>query len=262
LWERAEQLRTQGAFASTAEETSYYVAMVHLSARAANPPEGMVFVPGGWVFVPTAAGAKNLWVEPFFIDRYEVTVGQYGEFLAQCQADKAKPISVAAITPITGRNPKFNQPDLPVTGVNWTAAEAFDGQRLYACGDESALAGCNLKGPADGQALLAPAAACTADASPLDVLALTGNVREWTASWQAADAYVKTDPRNPQSPANGSMKIVLGGSWRTGPDAARLGAADALRPGEAFDDVGFRCVQSFFRKQTDPSQVPQPTQEK
>ena len=76
---------------------------------------------------------------------------------------------------------------------------------------------------------------------------MTGNVREWTATWFDRDLYAKTSADAPRDPDDGTLKVVQGGSWRTNADAAACDHHDKCKPNEAFDDVGFRCVQPFFR---------------
>lgn len=266
LWQRTEHLRE--ALKADADATgvvSYYVMLLRLTSRAANPPEGMAFIPGGYVTMSTSAGKRQLWVEPFFLDRCEVSVSRYGKFLKALQAGARNNASLQAFTPITEKSEGFTAPDLPATGITWNAAEAFarrqgaqlptvlqwmraacgDDDREFPCGDTAACTGANLKGDTAGKLL--PADRPGDDKSPFDVLGLTGNVREWTGTWHAKDAYAKCAAEAPQEPAAGTMKLVKGGSFRTGGDkAARTAGASMLKCGEAFDDVGFRCAAPFF----------------
>ena len=266
LWQRAEKLREalkEGQ--DSAGTVNYYVTLLHLAPRAANPPAGMVFIPGGYVTVNTSAGKRQLWVEPFFMDRCEVSVAEYAKFLEQTisGADKNR---LRGLTPITQNVEGFSSPELPVSGVSWNVADMFakhrgrqlptmpqwlraaygDSDREYPCGDVAACVKANL-GDKKGLTCLAPADKPGVDESPFGVLGMTGNVREWTASWYAKDAYAKCPAETPEEPASGTMKLVKGGSFRTGPEkASRSAPGDQCKCGEAFEDVGFRCAMPFF----------------
>jgi len=265
LWKRAEDI---AAKAGPLNPAYYYDSLLHLSARATNPPEGMRFVPGGYAVVPTSAGPRRLWVEPFFIDTCEVSVADYRPFLDEV-AKSADAQVLRQCRPLTLAHAQYNDPAFPVSGVSYEAARryaAWRGRALptmlqwmraaYAeaddhrlpCGDAQAAAKCNLAGAADGFAVLAPAAGCEADTSPFGVRGMTGNVREWTQSWHDKDLYARCREDDPRECEQGTMKVVLGGSFRTPPGRAeRASTAGACRPGECMDDVGFRCARPFFR---------------
>ena len=270
LWQRAEKLRQ--ALKDDQDSSgvvAYYVSMLHLAARAANPPPGMVFIPGGYVTMSTSAGKRQLWVEPFFMDRCEVSVAEYAKFLQQAAGGNADTPSPRGLTPITRNMEGFQSPQLPVTGVTFNAADAYarwagkelptvlqwmraaysDREALaYPCGDAAACAKANLRGEEDGFARLAPAAQPGQDESGCGVAGMTGNAREWTSSWYAKDAYAKCPSEAPEEPSGGSTKLVAGGSFKMAPEqAARSASPGQCKCGEAFEDVGFRCAAPFFR---------------
>ena len=258
LWSRCEKLRQSlSSGKPPAGLNSYYLHLLHLSSRAGQAPAGMVFVPGGYVTFRTSKDSRKLWIEPFFLDRQEVTVAAYREFLAHSD--------VASLRPITRGMDGFEAPELPVTGIRWTsaaryarwkgktlptslqwlrAAEGDDGRR-YPCGPAAALKECNLSGGSDGYQVLAPASRPGGDRCAFGVVGLTGNVREWTNTWYRSDMYERPDLGMPADPAQGVVKIVAGGGWRTPRSDAVCARLDKAKPREAFDDVGFRCALTF-----------------
>jgi formylglycine-generating enzyme required for sulfatase activity len=266
-WDRTEKLRTSSrGKLPLAHLASYYVRLLQLSARALTPPEGMVFVPGGYVAMPTSAGERKLWVGPFFIDRCETSAGEFAEFLRSLEATAEGRARIRAFTPIVrgaaampvaGVSQEaaeayaaFRGKELP-TALQWVRAAAGDDARVYPCGKEDALKGCRLKGTT-----LAEAAKPGEDVSPWGVLGMTGNVREWTSSWYAKDSYATTPADAPQEPAQGTLKMVAGGGFRSLPAQAACRQFERYGPREALDDVGLRCVMSF----TLPSaRIPAPT---
>ena len=206
-------------------------------------------------------------MEPFFIDRCEVSVGQYDEFISSAQNSSKYSNELARYLSITCNNSRFNGKDLPVTGVSCVAATAYSnwrGRQLptmlqwlraaagpeesspYPGGGLSAAKKANLKGSQDGYSVLATVKKPGQDVSRFGVLGLTGNVREWTATWFNPHMYAKTPADAPRELSDGILKVVQGGSWRTSPENARRDHSEKHRPNEAFDDVGFRCALPFF----------------
>jgi formylglycine-generating enzyme len=74
---------------------------------------------------------------------------------------------------------------------------------------------------------------------------MTGNVWEWVSDWYAADAYRHSDRRNPRGPAEGTLRIVRGGSWVTH-DVSQLRCAHRHKvPADTYAySIGFRVAYS------------------
>jgi formylglycine-generating enzyme required for sulfatase activity len=69
-----------------------------------------------------------------------------------------------------------------------------------------------------------------------------GNVREWCSDWYDADYYGKSPRRDPQGPAEGSLRVIRGGGCSSDGkgcrSAVRFSGAPVLRD----FDLGFRVV--------------------
>jgi formylglycine-generating enzyme required for sulfatase activity len=264
LWDRCEKIsRNPKADANWLAE--YYMGLLQLCARANNPPAGMVFIPAGYVSLDTSAGKRSLWVEAFFIDRCETSVLQYDRFLQQAKSSGAGSALPKGFKPITSGDASFNQPDLPVVGISFEAAATFasrygkvlptqlqwlraargDTDRAYPCGDLLSAGRCNLTGGDDGFATLAPCNKPGDDVSPYGVLGMTGNVREWTSSWFSREAYARCLADAPEEVSDGTLKVVMGSSWRLPAERAAFKNSDKCKPGEAMDDLGFRCAMGL-----------------
>jgi len=108
---------------------------------------------------------------------------------------------------------------------------------MYPWGDEPASQRANVRdslGPG-AQADSAAVGSHPQDSTPLGILDLAGNVREWTADRYAAYQVPHTPPKE------GRRIVVRGASWDTYHDTA------AARNWEDQDmaaaDLGFRCVR-------------------
>lgn len=73
---------------------------------------------------------------------------------------------------------------------------------------------------------------------------MSGNVWEWVWDWYA-ESYREAGRQDPRGPADGSQRVVRGGSWGVVAELARV--TDRLRyaPGHRDYDVGFRLARSY-----------------
>jgi len=99
----------------------------------------------------------------------------------------------------------------------------------------------------DGYADTAPVGSFPAGASPYGVLDMAGNVWEWVSDWYASTAFKTMAQENPTGPAQGTEKVIKGGSWMdplTGgvPLLYRSANRTYRLPAQAWSDLGFRCV--------------------
>ncbi len=75
-----------------------------------------------------------------------------------------------------------------------------------------------------------------------EVADMNGNVSEWVSNWFDPTAYQQGYPVDVFGPNfDTGSKVIRGGSWATEP--LRLGTRMSLPPGQARNDVGFRCAQ-------------------
>jgi len=97
--------------------------LIFLTFLAAEPPEGMVLVPAGPCTIgadganPDEGPSRRVVLPAFWIDRTEVTVARYAEFVEA--ADHAPPPDWP------GSRPDPRKLDLPVVNVSWFDASAF-----------------------------------------------------------------------------------------------------------------------------------------
>ncbi len=188
------------------------------------------------------APVHTVFLDAFFIDRYEVTNEAY-------RARMANHVP----------SPQSACDRCPVTRVSWFEAKAHCnavGKRLPTEAEwEKAARGPqgwnygfgNRADPEKGHF----AKTMRAGALPVEALGLygygtghlSGNVWEWVNDWFDDTYYAASPKRNPKGPPSGFRKSVRGGSWYNAAYYVHAGMRFALKPGMKLDSVGFRCVR-------------------
>ncbi len=228
------------------------------------------FMMGSWEDDPDAQPIHRVYVDAFYIDKYEVTNAQYVHFLnagggptGRCAGhiclDTQADTLDSHILYRHGRyvvEPGYQRH--PVSGVSWYGARAycqFHGKRLpteaewekaargvdgraYPWGDELAPDKLNA-GERVGDTR--PVGKYPAGVSPYGAHDLAGNVWEWVVDWY--DVY----PGNTYtSPFFGEKyKVVRGGSWNHPDRDARSAHRDIAHPARRIHVVGFRCARDY-----------------
>jgi len=211
----------------------------------------------------------------FYIDRTEVTCAQFRAFLLEnpeWQHGRARAPLVDSdyLRGWDGLSYPCGRDDYPVTWVSWSAAAAYAawrGARLpteaeweatvrgtdgrpYPWGTTPPDAGeaprCNYRRAPAGQGASGPmpVGGFPAGASPFGALDMAGNVWEWVADWHDPEYYAESPTSDPQGPANGTYRVVRGGSWSVPAPWLRCSIRLRAYPTRSSDQVGFRCARS------------------
>lgn len=200
---------------------------------------------------------REIFVDAFYLDKFEITVGRYGKFLT-ATGNVRPPQEWETVN-------MQSDGDFPVVGVDWGDAASYckwAGKRLptdaewekaargaderkYPWGDdaptsERARYGKPYQNPVykDGVARVGSYAK---GASPFGVFDLAGNVSEWVADW-FSESFPRSDARNPKGPESGTGRVIRGGGWYD--PAERIAATRRMyaSPSNRADDIGFRCA--------------------
>lgn len=216
------------------------------------------FIWGGSVQIPRPQ--HRIYLDAFYLDKFEVTVSQYSKFLAISDHRHPNRWSESNLG---------NDADRPVIGVTWydareycrwadkrlptdaeweKAARGTDG-REYPWGQEVPTQKYANFGKRDdwwkGYSTLAKVGSYALDISPYGVYDMAGNVEEWVADWIDIEGqYYKTDlSRNPTGPMLGQFKILRGGSWFTPATGLPIRIPSWSDPSITNFSIGFRCAQ-------------------
>lgn len=227
--------------------------------------EEMVNIPAGPFIRGTDVGGfdeqppREVVLDEFEIDKYEVTNHHYGEFSAATAHRKAGPPSRYAKN-VT----KMRGPNQPVVYVSWEDAQAYcqwkgkrlpteaewekamrgsDG-RLWPWGNAQQAQGANWGRVNDGYDVTAPVGAFELDASPYGVMDGAGNVMEWVEDWYQERYYQESPDRNPPGPDQGVYRVLRGGTYTTTGGDLRITSRSKMVPDFRDETIGFRCARS------------------
>jgi len=220
-------------------------------------PAGMALIPGGTYIVGRDDGpawarpAHQVVLPPFYLDKTEVTVGEYQRVLAASggQAVLGAAVDTAARDSL-----------LPVTGVMWSQAMYFcglmhgagarlpteeeweaaargSGARRFPWGGERMAGAANVQSARHGG--VAAVGSFPLGNSPQGLSDLIGNAWEWTAS------PMKAYPGGTTPPRSADTYVIRGGAYNTPDsiaDATWRGYQPAVASRAAFAATGFRCM--------------------
>jgi formylglycine-generating enzyme required for sulfatase activity len=210
----------------------------------------MTLVPGGTyqMSLHGGAGGHSVTVSDFYIDRKEVTVGEYQAF------------SAATATPMPPAPPwGWTNTNLPIVNVSWNMASSYAAwankrlpteaefeyvmrsgaaNQLYPWGNAIGPGNANYNNNVG-----APTAAGSYGANSYGVFDIAGNVWEWCSDWYQP---ILTGPvTNPNGPGSGMYKIMRSGSFANSDYNLQCAPRWYTTANIGYVDTGFRCASSI-----------------
>lgn len=240
---------------------------------------GMVLIPGGdfWMGCDSSkkgpkAAKQNcslvelplhrVYLDSYYIDRTEVTVGAYLECLQM--AGCSEPIRIYSDSSKDYfYNPKYRK--YPVIFVTWfqaldyctwagkrlpseaeweKAARGPESTRIFPWGNRTPdCQSANIKlGWKGCTGDVRPVGSYAQDRSLYGVEDMAGNVREWINDWYDPAYYRSSPENNPRGPQDGIFVVMRGGRFDNAALAARTSARRTIGPNDYGAGIGFRCV--------------------
>ena len=213
---------------------------------------------GGFSCEQNELPLHTVYLDKFFINKYEVTHAQYTRCVEAGAC--AEPVGSYYIYPTYDSYPEiyiswYDARDycawvgnrLP-SEAEWEKAARGTTIRAYPWGDQ--FPDCTL---ANHYNTIGPTwffcfgettqvGSYSAGASQYGVLDMTGNVHEWVNDWYQEDYYNSSPYKNPQGPTNGDYKVLRGGGWFNGGTGLRVVFRSLYPPETRYDFIGFRCA--------------------
>ncbi len=223
-----------------------------------------------WVPANDWAPPHSVTLDPYFIEKFEVTFGEYRRCV-EAGVCTLKSVGTDPYARAVYNDSRFA--NYPMTHATYDEAVTFclwKGKRLpteaeweraargtagrdYPWGNEpppdELVNGRDQFRPASesDRTLVGPPAVGTTplDVTPEGVHDLYAGVMEWTMDWYAHDYYSKSPSRNPRGPDSGTTRTVRGMTWsRDGGRNWTYGAPSWFRDGTDPEvGRGFRCVR-------------------
>ena len=243
----------------------------------------MVLIPSGKfhaIWHEVEAYSMDLYVDTFYMDKYEVTNAQYKKFIdanPQWQKDQIldKYHNEGYLDHWKGNNYPFGEDDYPVTHVSWYSAMAYAawaGKRLpteaewdraargglvdryYPWGDAIDPTKANYDGNFDG-----PTSVGSYPDNGYGLHDMSGNVWEWCLDaheyYMLSGGKMRPDPnpipvteiadliQNFAEVKSNTERVLRGGSWDNFAHDVMVGRRHGLEPTFAYGKLGFRCVK-------------------
>jgi len=236
-------------------------------SKSPKAPEGMAYIPDGkfmrgqdWGEWTDNQPSQVIYLDPYYIDIYEVTVGKYKDYLNEIK----KPVPFPLKAEDVGGD---NQPVFKVTWENadayckhygkrlpteaeWEKAARGWDTRYYPWGNDlpdankeyRANYAPGLNRGDDGFLYTGDVGSFPAGASPYGAHDMSGNIAEWTADWFDPEYYKVKAGKNPKGPETGTQKSIRGGGYDVPYNNLLLTIRLAAKPNDSNNFTGFRCA--------------------
>ena len=247
------------------------------SINAPLPDENMIEIPEGFFIMGSNNHGEDekpehkVYLDAYYIDKYEVTARQYAQFLNETKNTRGININnkFATVTATEGvYHARNGLENYPVNLVNWHGAKAFclwKDKRLPTEAEwEKAARGMNgqiypwgIQPPNQqlarynqswtqeiGHKVMVPVDSMPEGKSPYGNYHMVGNVKEWVDDWFDREYYMENHKINPKGQIGGELKTLRGGSWRDLTIFIYSSFRNNSNPATAMDDYGFRCAKS------------------
>ena len=246
------------------------------SVEKADPRNMVLVSPGFFIMgsnksLEDEAPEHRVYLDSYWIDKFEVSAGKFAEFLNTMDNLKGYYLDNKFGTLYyDGRfHPRPGLENYPINNITWNAADEYckwKEKRLPTEAEwEKAARGTAAQAypwgnipPSDTLAryfqtwtkeenhkVMVPVQALTEGQSPYGLHNMAGNVKEWVDDWYDREYYnEQSEYANPRGPIGGEFKVIRGGSWRDMKGFIYSTFRNSGNPKSRMDDYGFRCAKN------------------
>ena len=240
-------------------------------------PKDMVLVSPGFFIMGSNRSLKDeapehrVYLDSYWIDKYEVSAGKFAEFLNTVDNVKGYYLDnkFGTLYYDSRFHPRPGLENYPINNITWKAADAYckwGKNRLPTEAEwEKAARGTSAQAypwgnisPSNTLAryfqtwtkeekhnVMVPVQALAEGQSPYGLHNMAGNVKEWVDDWYDRGYYnEQSEYANPRGPIGGEFKVVRGGSWRDLKGFIYSTYRNSGNPNSRMDDYGFRCAKN------------------
>lgn len=227
-----------------------------ITSQGIETVKGMVLIPAGEFIMGSNSGESDekpphkVYLDAYYIDKYEVTFEQYDKFCEDTSRKKPD-------------DRGWGRGNRPVINVSWNDAEAYckwAGKRLpteaewekackagstgnYCYGDSESELGEYAWYGSNSDSKTHPVG--EKKPNKWGLYDMHGNVWEWCSDWYGYKYYETSPNKNPQGPDSGTRRVLRGGRWHNDADNCRSAYRFRVEPGDWFYCWGFRCVRGW-----------------
>ena len=224
---------------------------VYVYTAQQSGEHSMVLVPAGETLIGWDEGRPNerpehiVYLDSFYIDRFEVTNAQWDHF-ALATGKPTKDNTAESNHPVVGGSIDDAFDYCGWMGLDVPTEAQWEKAARLPDGDQSQYPWGNYVGPEHANFNMHIGGTTEVGAYPLGVSVygtfdMAGNVWEWVSDYYAKNYYAASPLENPTGPQTGNVHLIRGGSWNREASNLRVSFRDLCFP-EGASDVGFRCV--------------------
>ena len=233
----------------------------------------MVVVPAGSFSMGVPPGDRDggrdeyprheVYLDDFYIDKYEVTNGLYLEFIHQTGHRAPHHPKDPSRSLWKGNTMAESVTARPVVNVDWHDAEAYcrwadkrlpteaEWEKAARGNDDRRFPWGNVEPTAKhlnynqrwiGEKTLMPVGSYEAGKSPYGAYDMAGNVWEWVNDWYDPLYYEKSPSKNPKGPEGGKYKVLRSSGWQVETPLVRIFTRVESDPLNRNESTGFRCA--------------------
>jgi formylglycine-generating enzyme required for sulfatase activity/regulator of sirC expression with transglutaminase-like and TPR domain len=240
-------------------------------------PENMIEIPKGYFIMGSndhgddESPEHRVYLNTFYIDKYETTAADFVEFLNQADTPNKfyKDSKFGTLSFNGNYQARPGLENHPINNVNWFGAYSYcewKGKRLPTEAEwEKAARGTQGfifpwgNDPISPQkaryrqewteeiqhGVMVPVQSLPEGKSSYGVFNMLGNVKEWVDDWYDREYYMEENhSMNPRGQIGGEYKVLKGGSWRDLRSFVYSSFRNNSYPQFQMDDYGFRCAYS------------------